>query len=390
MIEKRNNLINNLLVIELSEPEPSISMSTPLLIDLRCLQDPNYAERGIGNHARSIIASAPSPFTAIIDPHLPALSKSVAALAAHTVPHAYIPDIPPGATFLNPSPMSPDQNFIAPILRNPGITKIACVYDFIPFDDQKTYLAHSISRLEYFAAMALLRRYQLFLTISEDTDTRLRALYGDVHSHVTGVALPPWIRNLTPEAPRHILMVGGDDARKNPEILLRAHAASESLRSIPLVIAGSCATAIQNQTITDVELPGRLPDAGMRRLYAQALCVVIPSRAEGFSLPVIEAMAAGTPAIVSDIPAHRALVPDPAARFAPDDAERLTRILEDIARHPARREAMIAAQSHMWRGFTEGAVGERVWDAIQGQGEARTSFCEQKEAKKLFLAGTVQ
>ena len=58
--------------------------------------------------------------------------------------------------------MSPDQNFIAPILRNPGITKIACVYDFIPFDDQKTYLAHSISRLEYFAAMALLRRCPAF------------------------------------------------------------------------------------------------------------------------------------------------------------------------------------------------------------------------------------
>jgi len=367
-------------------------MSTPLIIDLRCLQDPNYAERGIGNHARCIIASAPAPFTAIIDPHLPALSKSVAALAAHTVPHAYIPDIPPGATFLNPSPMSPDQNFIAPILRNPGITKIACVYDFIPFDDQKNYLAHSISRLEYFAAMALLRRYQLFLTISEDTDTRLRGLYGDVHSRVTGVALPPWIRNLTPEAPRHILMVGGDDARKNPEILLSAHATSESLRSIPLVIAGSCAPAMQNRlkTITQVELPGRLPDADMRRLYAQALCVVIPSRAEGFSLPVIEAMAAGTPAIVSDIPAHRALVPDPAARFAPDDVEGLMRILEDIALRPTRRAAVIAAQSHCWRRFTAEAVGDRVWDAIQVKGEERTSFCEQKEAKKLFLAGTVQ
>ena len=367
-------------------------MSTPLLIDLRCLQDPNYAERGIGNHARSIIASAPSPFTAIIDPHLPALSKSVAGLAARTVPHAYIPDIPKGATFLNPSPMSPDQNFIAPILRNLGITKIACVYDFIPFDDQKTYLAHSISRLEYFAAMALLRRYQLFLTISEDTDTRLRGLYGDVHSRVTGVALPPWLRDLTPEAPRHILTVGGDDARKNPEILLHAHAASETLRGIPLVIAGSCGPATQNRLkgIAQVELPGRLPDADMRRLYAQALCVVIPSRAEGFSLPVIEAMAAGTPAIVSDIPAHRALVPDPAARFAPDDVEGLTRILEDIAHHPARREAMIAAQSHIWRRFTAEAVGDRVWDAIQGQREARTSFCEQKETKKLFLAGTVQ
>jgi hypothetical protein len=84
-------------------------MSTSLIIDMRCLQDPNYAERGIGNHARCIIASAPAPFSAIIDPQLPPLPKSLAALAAQTVPHAYIPDIPPGAIFLNPSPMSPDQ-----------------------------------------------------------------------------------------------------------------------------------------------------------------------------------------------------------------------------------------------------------------------------------------
>jgi glycosyltransferase involved in cell wall biosynthesis len=261
-------------------------MSTSLIIDMRCLQDPNYAERGIGNHARCIIASAPAPFTAIIDPHLPPLPKSLAALAAQTVPHAYIPDIPPGAIFLNPSPMSPDQNFITPILINPGITKAACVYDFIPFDDRKNYLAHPISRLEYFAAMALLKRYHFFHPISEDTDTRLRALYGDIRSRVTGVALPPWIQELIPETPHHILMVGGDDARKNPEILARAHAGSDILHRLPLVIGGHYSPATQNRlkTITNVELPGRLPNAGMRTLYAQALCVVTPSRAEGFSI----------------------------------------------------------------------------------------------------------
>jgi hypothetical protein len=270
---------------------------TSLIIDMRCLQDPNYAERGIGNHARCILASAPAPFTAIIDPQLPPLPKTLATRAAQTFPHAYIPDIPPGATFLNPSPMGPDQNFIAPLLRNPSLIKTACVYDFIPFDDRKNYLNHPINRLEYFAAMAWLKRYHFFLPISDDTDARLRALYGNVRSCVTGVALPPWTRDLIPETPRHILMVGGDDARKNPEILACAHANSAILQRLPLVISGNCSPATQNRlhAITHVELPGRIPDAGLRSLYAQALCVVTPSRAEGFSLPVIEAMAAATP-----------------------------------------------------------------------------------------------
>ena len=338
-------------------------MPPRLIIDMRCLQDPNYADRGIGNHARCLVTHAPAPFIGIVNPHLPPLPEDLKTLAAALSPHAYIPHTAPGTIFLNPSPMGPDQNFIARLLRDPAITKAACIHDFIPFDDQATYLSHPAARLDYFAAMAWLSRYDVFFPNSDDTNTRLRALYGPINAHVTGAALPPWMENLPPEPPRHILMIGGDDPRKNPETLLRAHAASPILRQLPLIITGhySPQTAARFAEITNVQLPGRLSNADLCRLYAQALCVVTPSRAEGFSLPVIEAMAAQTPSIVSDIPAHRALVPDPTLRFAPNDAPALTAILEKLATAPEYRHQIIAAQSQIWQGFTPTAVAARLW-----------------------------
>ena len=44
---------------------------------------------------------------------------------------------------------------------------------------------------------------------------------------------------------------------------------------------------------------------GLRRIVANARAVLMPSLAEGFGLPVIEALAIGTPVLASDLPAHR-------------------------------------------------------------------------------------
>ncbi len=347
-------------------------MPPRLIIDMRCLQDRNYTERGIGNHARNLITHAPEPFIGLYEPSLPPLPADMAARAALLSPHAYLPGLSPGAVLLNPSPMSPDQHFLARLLHAPGITKAVCVHDFIPFDEQESYLTHPLNRLDYFAAMAWLRRYDVFFPNSQTTAERLRDLYGPVRAHVTGVALPPWAEGIMPQAPRHILMVGGDDARKNPEVLARAHAASPVLRRIPLVISGNCRaeTAARLRAITQVELPGRVSDARMRALYARALCVVTPSRAEGFSLPVIEAAAAGVPSIASDIPAHRALGVAAAERFAPEDAAGLAGILEALAHDAARRAEIISAQADIWRPFSGQAIAAGLWQALAPQAPA--------------------
>ena len=161
------------------------------------------------------------------------------------------------------------------------------------------------------------------------------------------MGLPPFLDELPQAAPRHILLVGGDDARKNPEILLRAHAASASLRNIPLVICGAYRSdaSVRMRAITQMGLPGRVSNKEIAAFYASALVVMTPSRAEDFSMPVVEACKVGAPSIALDIPPYRALLPE-RFLFSVDDDAGLARLLEDTL---ARRDEVVTAKARMTR-----------------------------------------
>jgi glycosyltransferase involved in cell wall biosynthesis len=62
-----------------------------------------------------------------------------------------------------------------------------------------------------------------------------------------------------------------------------------------------------------------LSSPALRRLIAHAKALLMPSFAEGFGLPVIEALAVGTPVIASDLPAHREIAGDLAVYRDPTD-----------------------------------------------------------------------
>ena len=105
--------------------------------------------------------------------------------------------------------------------------------------------------------------------------------------------------------------------------LVRAFATPE-LAGVALRIAGA-ATAAERTALADLaaglgvrlEQLGLVDDAALARLYAGARAVALPSLHEGFGLPLLEALAAGTPAVASSIAAHREVGAD-AARFVED------------------------------------------------------------------------
>ena len=95
----------------------------------------------------------------------------------------------------------------------------------------------------------------------------------------------------------------------------------------PLVLVGdlddesylSAADRVRRQIATlelaeHVRLPGFVSDETLACLYSGATCVVLPSLAEGFGLPAVEAAACGAPLVLSDLPAHRETL-DGAALF---------------------------------------------------------------------------
>ncbi len=124
-----------------------------------------------------------------------------------------------------------------------------------------------------------------------------------------------------------------------------------------------------------IEWLGRVPDAEVARLLKSAAVVVAPALGgESFGIVLIEAMAAGTPVIASDIPGYRALAGDHAALVPPGDAAALSaslkRALAESASHSGRASAAArqAASVHA-HSFSMEAVAARyraIYERVAG------------------------
>ncbi len=359
-----------------------------VVLDVRCLQDPNYARRGVGRHALALLRGAPPGLrlTGLVDPALPPLVPEARSLFQDVHANAYACAAASSgrrpAGFVALSPMTHDPLFASRLLADRALPRAAVVYDFIPRRFPERYLPGPAERLNYATALWWLRRCDLFAPISHATAAELRALLGvpERDIAVTGAPLDPIFeaaRDLGHgPPPAHVLVVGGGDSRKNPEVVVRAHAGSAALQrdGIPLVVAGNydAAAARAFRAIAAasggrpdlVQVPGHVPDAALVGLYAAALAIVCPSLDEGFSLPVVEGMAAGVPCLASDIPAHRELVEDASQRFPATDDAALAALLERVANDPAWRAAALARQALMWPRFRAPAVAARFWTAL--------------------------
>lgn len=131
-----------------------------------------------------------------------------------------------------------------------------------------------------------------------------------------------------PEA--YLLFVGTLEPRKDLATLLAAHRLLPG--APPLVLVGPAGWGAAPD-LSGCITTGWLADEPLRAVVAGAAAVVLPSRDEGFGLPVLEALAAGVPVVASDLPVLRE-VGGPAVRYAPPGdpvafAEAITAVLDD-------------------------------------------------------------
>jgi alpha-1,3-rhamnosyl/mannosyltransferase len=106
----------------------------------------------------------------------------------------------------------------------------------------------------------------------------------------------------------YVLFVGAVQPRKDPLAALAAARAA----GLPLVVAGPPKDAALARRLADegADVRGVVPQDELARLYRGAAALILPSRYEGFGLPVLEAMASGTPVVCSDDRALREVAAD--------------------------------------------------------------------------------
>jgi len=138
----------------------------------------------------------------------------------------------------------------------------------------------------------------------------------------------------------YILYVGNLKPHKNVPTLLRAFALLRSRRALPhhLVILGDdrrCSRALREECerlkIGEVtSFVPYVPPELLPKVYAAASLLVMPSRVEGFGLPVLEAMASGTPVICSRAASLPEVAGDAAVYFDLTSPEDLASALESV------------------------------------------------------------
>lgn len=176
------------------------------------------------------------------------------------------------------------------------------------------------------------------------------------------------------------LYAGGISPHKNVEGLLEAYAALFARRpSAPaLVLVGdleretyhSSADSVRGRIAkldlgASVILPGFVSDETLAALYSDATAVVLPSFAEGFGLPAVEAAACGAPLVVSDLAPHRASLRDGALFFAPDDLPALTDALVRVSDDERLRASLAERAQAAVSGLTWDAAAEQVRSLIR-------------------------
>ena len=164
--------------------------------------------------------------------------------------------------------------------------------------------------------------------------------------------------------PKHLLVVGSLEPRKNPLVVLNALAKLLPERRPKVVFVGPKSgidilwEAQVRGLEENVSWAGTVPDEELVRLYNDAIALVFPSLYEGFGLPVVEAFACGTPVIASNAASIPEVAGDAAILFDPKDADALARAMEAL--DEARRAELTKLGFKRLEQFTRARVCDQL------------------------------
>ena len=364
-----------------------------IFTDIRCLQDDSYAERGVGSHAHFLLKAIRSQLnfdTEIIglsDPDIGPLHPSHAGLCDSIRPTFHVGNLREPSLFLQLSPMTHDTRLPAMLLDRPGIIPLAVTYDFIPLRFSNRYLNKKHLLYSYCAALKWLSAYHHYFPISEHVGNETVQLLSvpEEQITVTGVALrkefqselfKPLASNqkavCSTREKNKILFVGGADPRKNLDMVCESLARLKtSTFPFSFNVVGNYPLSKQkdiykrfSSIARRIEFHSHVTDKQLSKYYQNTTLTIVASQTEGFSMPVIEAMACGSPVLASNIPVHKELVALDDMLFGAGNVDELTHKTERLLTNPRLCEKVAKEQKKVAFRFTEMEVAKRFGNAV--------------------------
>ena len=163
-----------------------------------------------------------------------------------------------------------------------------------------------------------------------------------------------------PDGPRadgdYVLAVGTLEPRKN---LARTVEAARRAGAELRVVGGPGWGRVE---VAGAVLLGEVSDDELAELYRGARCLVYPSLYEGFGIPVLEAMASGTPVVTSAGGATEEVAGGAAVLVDPLDPASIAAGLEQAS---SRREELAARGLERARGFTWDRIAAETWKVYE-------------------------
>jgi len=285
-----------------------------------------------------------------------------------------------------------------PLFFRRSTAVVTTIHDVAFAMNPRVYDPASRQRQEL-AVQNAIRRARILLTPSNATKHDLESHYRVASDRIVVTPLAPTtpvipaqagiqqaselLRKLQITSGQYILSIGRLEKKKNTALLIRAFAALKRKygagNPYVLVLAGSFGygeqeiqRVIREENVADsVRLLGYVSDDDASILLTNALCFAFPSVAEGFGIPVLEAMEHGTPVIASNIAVMREVCGDAAMLVLPNDVLALSaaigRMIDTATREEYTSRGFVHVEQYSWEN-----TARETWGALRRAAGVRT------------------
>ncbi len=275
---------------------------------------------------------------------LPLPRRALIAAWEHGIPYW-----PGGDSVHAPTPLAP-----------PGGRVVVTVHDAVPWTHPETLTRRGVAWHRKVIARATARAGAVVVPTRAVAGDLARHAPGAAPVHVIGHGVTAWpeeARIALPE--RYVLAIGTLEPRKGLEFLVEATRGS----GIPLVLIGPRGWGEVDADAPHVRVLGRLEDTELVYALRRAAVLVVPSLAEGFGLPLLEAMAAGVPVVHSDAPALVEVAGGAGLVTPRGDVGALTAAIRSVVDDRTAAARMVSAGLRRAEAFSWEKAARDTWNA---------------------------